>query len=45
MDYKPYRRIKNTFAQIPQPIHNSSEMYAILSVGVTSIHSFPAKNI
>lgn len=27
--------------QIPQPIHNSSEMTAFLSVGLTSIQSFP----
>jgi len=29
------------FGQIPQPIHNSSEMNAILSRGVTSIQSLP----
>ena len=27
--------------QIPQPIHNSSEMNAILEFGSTSIHNFP----
>ncbi|KAJ7712727.1 hypothetical protein B0H16DRAFT_1342096 [Mycena metata] len=27
--------------QIPQPIHRNSEMKAILSVGLTSIQSFP----
>lgn len=27
--------------QIPQPMHRNSEMYAILSVGLTSIQSFP----
>ncbi|KAF8221080.1 hypothetical protein L208DRAFT_1330229, partial [Tricholoma matsutake] len=27
--------------QIPQPMHRNSEMNAILSVGLTSIHSFP----
>ena len=32
---------KLTFAQIPQPIHNDSEMYATFDSGVTSIHSFP----
>ncbi|TFK91169.1 hypothetical protein K466DRAFT_483352, partial [Polyporus arcularius HHB13444] len=30
------------FTQIPQPIHKNSEMYAILSVGLTSMHSFPS---
>lgn len=30
-----------TFTQIPQPIHSCSEITAVLSVGVTSIHSFP----
>lgn len=29
------------FTQIPHPIHRNSEMYAILSVGLTSIHSLP----
>ncbi|ORX54897.1 hypothetical protein BCR36DRAFT_282319 [Piromyces finnis] len=29
------------FGQIPQPIHNSSEINAILSRGVTSIQSLP----
>lgn len=29
--------------QIPQPIHNSSEIVAILSVGVTSIHNLPIR--
>ena len=29
------------FTQIPQPIHRSSEMNAFLSVGLTSIQSFP----
>lgn len=33
--------IKLTFTQIPQPIHNSSEIEAIFVLGVTSIHSFP----
>ncbi|KAF8499509.1 hypothetical protein JB92DRAFT_2743408, partial [Gautieria morchelliformis] len=27
--------------QIPHPMHRTSEMKAILSVGLTSIHSFP----
>ena len=31
------------FTQIPQPIHNSSEMEAIFTIGVTSIHSFPIR--
>ncbi|KIL65453.1 hypothetical protein M378DRAFT_76959, partial [Amanita muscaria Koide BX008] len=31
----------NFLTQIPQPIHRNSEMKAILSVGFTSIHSFP----
>ena len=31
------------FTQIPQPIHKNSEMNAILSVGLTSMHSFPAR--
>ena len=30
-----------TLTQIPQPIHNTSEIYAILLSGYTSIHSFP----
>ena len=30
-----------TFTQIPQPMHSVSEIVAILSAGVTSIHSFP----
>lgn len=30
------------FTQIPQPIHKNSEMNEILSVGLTSIHNFPA---
>ncbi|TBU34314.1 hypothetical protein BD311DRAFT_650749, partial [Dichomitus squalens] len=29
------------FTHIPQPMHKNSEMYAILSVGLTSIHNFP----
>ena len=33
--------IIHTLTQIPQPIHNSSEMKAILDAGVTSIQSFP----
>ena len=32
-----------TFTQIPQPIQSSSLMYAILSVGVTSMHSLPIR--
>jgi hypothetical protein len=31
------------FTQMPQPIHRNSEIKAILSVGFTSIHSFPAE--
>ena len=30
-----------TLAQMPQPIHNGSEILAILLVGSTSIQSFP----
>ena len=30
-----------TFTHIPQPMHSDSDMVAILSCGVTSIHSFP----
>lgn len=30
-----------TLTQIPQPMQSSSLIYAILSVGVTSMHSFP----
>ncbi|KAJ7066415.1 hypothetical protein C8F01DRAFT_980818, partial [Mycena amicta] len=30
--------------QIPHPMHRNSEMNAILSVGFTSMHSFPEKN-
>ncbi|PUU75503.1 hypothetical protein B9Z19DRAFT_889785, partial [Tuber borchii] len=29
------------FGQIPQPMHNRSEIKAILDSGVTSIQSFP----
>ncbi|KAI0066829.1 hypothetical protein BV25DRAFT_1764374, partial [Artomyces pyxidatus] len=29
------------FTQIPQPMHRNSEMKAILSVDLTSIHSLP----
>ena len=29
--------------QIPQPIHRISEIKAILSVGLTSMHSFPGR--
>lgn len=32
---------KNTFTQIPQPMHSSSEMKAILDAEETSIHNFP----
>ena len=32
-----------TLAQMPQPIHNDSEILAILLVGSTSIQSFPVK--
>ena len=28
---------------MPQPMHSSSDINAILSAGATSIHSFPAK--
>ncbi|KAJ7251391.1 hypothetical protein C8J57DRAFT_1078216, partial [Mycena rebaudengoi] len=30
--------------QIPQPMHRNSEMKEILSVGLTSMHSLPARN-
>ncbi|ORX61867.1 hypothetical protein DM01DRAFT_260735 [Hesseltinella vesiculosa] len=33
------------FTQIPQPIHNSSEMKAIFDVGSTSIQNLPEKKI
>lgn len=43
--YKQYlvenNRIKFTFTHIPHPIHNSSDIEAILSFGETSIHSLP----
>ncbi len=32
------------FTQIPHPIHRNSEMNAILSVGLTSIHSLPEES-
>lgn len=32
------------FTQIPQPIQRNSEMKAILSLDLTSIHSFPEDN-
>jgi len=28
---------------MPQPMHSSSDMNAILSAGATSIHNFPTK--
>lgn len=31
------------FGHIPHPIHNDSEMYAIVDVGSTSIHCFPIR--
>ena len=37
--------ISPTFAQIPHPIHSSSEINAILSVGLTSIHNLPRSKI
>lgn len=33
---------KQTLTQIPHPMHNSSEIKAILEAEVTSIHNFPA---
>lgn len=33
----------HTLTQIPQPMHNSSEMKAIFEAGVTSMQSFPAE--
>ena len=33
--------VEQTLVHMPHPIHNVSEMVATLSVGVTSIHSFP----
>ena len=30
-----------TFTHMPQPMHRVSEIVAILSAGVTSIHNFP----
>lgn len=35
--------IAQTLTQIPHPMHNSSEMKAVLEAEVTSIHSFPEK--
>lgn len=32
-----------TFTQIPQPMHNSSEIEAILLLGVTSMQSLPIR--
>ena len=34
-----------TLTQIPQPMHNDSEMNEILSDDVTSIHSLPETDI
>ena len=39
----PLTRVVLTFTQMPHPMHNCSEMVAILSAGVTSMHSFPAE--
>lgn len=36
--------MEQTLVHMPHPIHNVSEMVATLSVGVTSIHSFPARH-
>lgn len=36
-----YALLQLTFTHIPHPIHRVSEIVAILSAGVTSIHSFP----
>lgn len=33
--------VHHTFTHIPHPMHNSSDMEAILLFGVTSIQSFP----
>ena len=33
----------HTLTHIPHPMHNSSEIKAILDAGVTSMHSFPVK--
>ncbi|KAF8068900.1 hypothetical protein FPV67DRAFT_1415542, partial [Lyophyllum atratum] len=33
------------FTQIPQPMQRNSEMNAILSVGLTSIHNFPRESL
>ena len=33
--------VKHTLGQIPHPMQSVSEMVAILSTGVTSIHSLP----
>lgn len=38
-----HRKWAHFFTQIPQPMHKNSEMKAILSVDLTSIHSFPSK--
>ena len=39
---QPLTQVVLTFTQMPHPMHNCSEMVAILSAGVTSMHSFPA---
>ena len=36
-----HRKWAHFFTQIPQPMHKNSEMNAILSEGLTSIHSLP----
>ena len=33
-----------TLAHMPQPMHSSSEMNAILSTGVTSMHNLPEQD-
>ena len=38
---KAHARDALTLTHIPQPIHRLSEIVAILSADVTSIHSFP----
>jgi hypothetical protein len=33
----------HTFTQMPQPMHSSSDIHAILELGDTSMHSLPAQ--
>lgn len=47
LEFSQYKLVQSTakltLEQMPQPIHNGSEIEAIFDSGVTSIHSFPVE--